>query len=83
MEHWCFHFTYLIPRNRRAPGGDTHRAPISARMSEAKYGEMTVVYCTGVRMRGSERSKGMRGDELKIIPNLALGTNPVTRTAGS
>jgi hypothetical protein len=52
-------------------------------MSEAKYGEMTVLYCTGVRMRGSERSKGMGEDELKIIPNLALGTNPVTRTAGS
>jgi hypothetical protein len=27
-------------------------------------------------MRGSERSEGMGGDELKIIPNLALGTNP-------
>ena len=25
MEHWCF---YLVPRNRRALGGDTHRFPL-------------------------------------------------------
>jgi hypothetical protein len=28
MEHWCFCSTYLIPRNRRALGGDMHRFPL-------------------------------------------------------